>query len=59
MWWNMASRSEFDGKSMQTEATAWSEFSDGRKAIVEETLASEERNISKMQDCESPSLGSE
>ena len=34
-----------NGKSMETET--WSEFSNGGKAIVEQILASEERNISK------------
>ena len=43
MWWNGASCCEFDGKSMETETT-WSEFPDGGKAIVEQVLASEERN---------------
>ena len=31
------------GKSMETETTTWSEFPNGRKAIVEQILASEER----------------
>ena len=43
MWQNGASCCEFDGKSMETETT-WSEFPDGGKAIVEQVLASEERN---------------
>ena len=34
-------------KSMETETTTWSEFPNGRKAIVEQILASEERNKSK------------
>ena len=38
---------EFDGKSMETETTTWSEFSNGGKAIVKQILASEERNKSK------------
>ena len=42
-----ASHCEFDGKSMETETTTWSEFPSGEKAIVEQILASEERNISK------------
>ena len=46
MRWNGASRFEFDGKSMETEATTWSEFLDGGKAIVEQILASEEINKS-------------
>ena len=47
MRWNGASCCEFDGKSMETETTTWSEFPNGRKAIVEQILASEERNKSK------------
>ena len=42
---------------METEAT-WSEFPNGRRAIVEQILASEERNPEE-QDCESHSQGSE
>ena len=38
---------ELDGKSMKTETTTWSKFSNGEKAIVEEILASEERIISR------------
>ena len=41
-----ASRCGFDGKSMETETTALSEFLNGGKAIVEQILASEERNKS-------------
>ena len=37
IWW----------KVMETETTTWSEFSNGGKAIVEQILASEERNTSK------------
>ena len=47
MRWNGASRCEFDGKSMETETTTWSEFPNGGKAIVEQILASEEINKSK------------
>ena len=47
MEWNGASCCEFDGKSMETETTAWSEFPSGGKAIVEQILASEIRNKSK------------
>ena len=47
MGWNGASRYEFDGKSMETEPTTWSEFSNGEKAIVEQILASEERKKSE------------
>ena len=39
--------SPFDGKSMETETTAWSELASGGKAIVEQILASEGRNKSK------------
>ena len=38
---------KFDGKSMETETTTWSEFPNGGKVIVEQTLALEERNKSK------------
>ena len=47
MRWNEASRFEFDKKSMETEKTAWSEFPNGGKAIVEQILASLEINKSK------------
>ena len=47
MQWNGASRCEFDGKSIETEITTWSDFYNGEKAIVEQILASEERNKSK------------
>ena len=49
---------EFDGKSMETETTTWSEFPNGGKAIVEQILASEERNLEE-QDCQNHSLRSE
>ena len=52
------SRCEFDGKSMESETTTWSEFCIGGKTIVEQKLASEERNKSKEQDYENHSLGS-
>ena len=52
MQWNRASHFEFDGKSMETETTTWAESPTRGKAIVEQTLASEERNP-KEQDCES------
>ena len=42
-----ASRCEFDWKSVETETTTWSEFLNGGKAIVEQMLASEERNTVK------------
>ena len=38
---------EFDGKSMETETTAWSKFSNGGKAMVEQILTSGEINKSK------------
>ena len=47
MQWNEASRYELDGKSMKTETTTWSEFSNGGKAIVEQIVASEEMNKSE------------
>ena len=45
--WNKASCYEYDGKSLETETTTWSEFPNGGKDIVEQILASEEINISK------------
>ena len=50
---NEAYRSEYDGKSMETETTIWSEFPNGGKAIAEQLLASEEINQSKRADRES------
>ena len=47
MQWNGASCCELVGKSMETETTTWSEFPNGGKAIVEQILASEERNKTK------------
>ena len=44
---NGASHWEFDGKSLETETTTWSEFPNGQKTIAEKILASEERNKSK------------
>ena len=41
------SHCEFDGKSMEIEATTWLEFLNGGKAIVEHKVASDERNKSK------------
>ena len=38
---------EFIGKSIKTETTTWLEFPNGEKVIVEQMLASEERNKSK------------
>ena len=43
---------------METETTTWSEYPNGGKAIVDQILASEERNP-KEQDCDNYSLGSE
>ena len=42
-----ASRFEFGKKSKETDTTASSEFPKGRKAIVEQILATEELNKSK------------
>ena len=47
MWWNGAACCKFDGKSMETKITTWSEFHNGGKAIVEQIPASEEWNKSK------------
>ena len=47
MWWNGASHCKYDGKSIETETTAWPEFPDGRKAIVKHILVSKEINKSK------------
>ena len=57
MLWNGASPFDFDGKSVETEATTQLEFPIGGKSIVDQILASEERNP-KEQDCESHSPGS-
>ena len=54
----MASNCEFDGKSMETETTTWSQFLNGGKTIVEQILTSEERNP-KEQNYDNHSLGSE
>ena len=50
MQWNKASHYEFDGMSMETEKTTWSEFSNEGKAIVEQILASEKEINPKEQD---------
>ena len=47
MQWNGESHCEFDRKSMEAETTTWSEFPNGGKVIVEQIIASEERNQSK------------
>ena len=44
-------------KSMETETTTWSEFPNKGTAIVEQIIASEERNQEE-KDCESHSQGS-
>ena len=44
---NGASHIEFDGTSMETETATWLEFPNGGKAIVEQILASGERNKSR------------
>ena len=44
---------------METETITLSEFPSGGKAIAEQILASEKRNIFKEQDYENHSLGSE
>ena len=43
MWRNGASHCEYDGESMETATTTWSEFLNGGKAIVEQILVTEER----------------
>ena len=48
MWINGASHSEFDGSSLETKTTSWSEFPNGGKDSVEEILASEEINKFKI-----------
>ena len=47
MQWNGASHCEFDFQSMESETTTWSEFCNGRKTIVEQIIASKERDKSK------------
>ena len=47
MQWIEESHCEYDRKSMETEATTWSEFHNRGKAIVGQMLVSEERNKSK------------
>ena len=47
MQWNEAYSCEYNGKSMETETTTWSEFPYEGKVIVKQILASEERNESK------------
>ena len=57
MQWNGAFGFEFDGKSMETETAIWSKFLIVGKAIVEQILASEKRNISKRTALWEPQLG--
>ena len=45
--WNGASCLEFEGKSMKTETRTLSKFLNGREAITEQILVSEERHESK------------
>ena len=53
MWWNGTFCFEFDGKSMETETTTWSEFPNRGKAIAVKIIASEEKINPKDQGCES------
>ena len=58
MWWNWASRFEFDRKLMETETT-WLEFANGVKVLlelVEQILVSKDLYL-KGQDCKSHSQG--
>ena len=48
MQWNGAFCFGCDRKSMETETAIWSEFPNGGKVIVEQILASEEINKSKV-----------
>ena len=57
MWRNRASRCELVGKSMETEATTWSEFPNGGEVTVEWILASEVRNKSKTAGLWEPQSG--
>ena len=47
MWWNGASRCEFDGKYVETATVTWPEIPNGGKAIVEQIIASKKRKKSK------------
>ena len=47
MQWNGAHCCEFDGKSMETVTTTWSEFPNGGKPIVEQILAHHTKEIQK------------
>ena len=57
MQWSKVFCCEYDGTSKETE-TAWSEFPNGGKAIVEQILVSEEINPTE-QDCENHIQGYE
>ena len=49
-----------DGKSMETEATTWSEFPNGEKVILEEILARQKKETNpKEQGCKSQIQGFE
>ena len=56
MQWSGTSCFDFIGKFIET-GTTWSEWPNERKAIVEQILMSEERNLIK-QGCQSRSQGS-
>ena len=45
---NRTSHFKFEGKSMETKKTTWSEFPNGGKVTVEQMLVSEERHKSKI-----------
>ena len=56
MQWNV-SCSKYDGKSMETETTTWSEFTNGGKTIAEQILTSEDINKSKRAGLWEPQSG--
>ena len=58
MHWNGASQFVLDKTLMETDRTTWSEFPNRGKAILEQILASEERNNPEEQDFESPEFDS-
>ena len=47
MQWNEAFFFDFDGQSVKIQTATWSEFPNEGEIIVEQILASEERNKSK------------
>ena len=59
MPWNGASCFDFIEMSTEAEKITWTEFPNGGKSIVEQTLTSEEINKSKEQEYERYSLGSQ